>query len=113
MVGDKDPGSFSIETNIVIVSMLVWVETRYVAVSNSFHFALITIFLFLVFIFNLPGLSGLSKAICIGIPLSRIFRVPYDLSFEHLVAKLLLDLGSNREPIESVLGTCARKGEID
>jgi len=74
---------------------------------------LITIFLLLVFAFNLPGLSGFSKVNCVGIPLSCILWVPHDLSLEDLVPKLLLDFSPNGEPIESILPMRARKGEIN
>jgi len=63
--------------------------------SNPFHLTLITVLLFLVFMFNLPGLSGFPKVIRIGVSLSCVLGTPCDLPLEHLVAKLLLDLGSN------------------
>jgi len=93
--------------------MLVRIESRQISMCNLFHLTLIAIFLLLVFTFDVPGLSGFPKVISIGVLLSCVFRTPYDFAFEHLVAKLLLDFGTNRKLIESVFRTNAREGEVD
>jgi len=54
VIGDKNPGDFSIETNVIIIVMLVMVEARWIATGNSFHLTLIPVFLFLVLMFNAP-----------------------------------------------------------
>jgi len=54
VISDKNPGSLSIETTAVVVSMLVGVKLRQVTISDAFHFMLIAVFLLLVFMLDAP-----------------------------------------------------------
>jgi len=92
VVSDKNPSSFTVKANVIVVPMLVRIKTRQVSIGNSFHLTFIAILLFMIVIFNAPGLGSFSKIIGIGIPLSGVLGIAYDFSCEHLVTKFLLTL---------------------
>ena len=54
VIGDKDPGSFTINAQVVVITMFVRIETGKLAIGDSFHFTLSAIFLFFVIILNTP-----------------------------------------------------------
>ena len=101
VIGDKYPGCFTIDTEVVIITMFVRIETGQLAIGDAFHFTFIAVFLFLIVIFDTPRLSGLSELSRIRISFSGFLWASNDFAFENFIPKFLLHCCADGESIES------------